>query len=254
MSAVYGTSTSYSAISDIHQDLNVGGAGGTELVFRSGYSNDLLSPNPMLNWNQWMQWILFNTRFNTPAEQEQIVSKALEQQQDNKPKNSIDNNTHTTIYDIIRSDPNLSKIKDLIDYVGYGKMYTQGITFFAPVNDRFDEILKYQLDIAYKPVSALQTLRYHILPFIIKPWQMIDRKLKLRTDLNNKTIESDWTGGQQLLINQINTNSIPGDPVSVRGDNWFPTKNWEVKILAIISCDNGILYIIDRPIVPSDLM
>jgi hypothetical protein len=264
MSAVYGVDTSYYAIAPIHQDLNIAGAGGSEFEFLSGYSEDSYSDRPMMTWDQWMQWILFNEQYSTPKQKQEIMAKAVKAQNKTLPKDSTGNDTASTIYNVISSDPRLSKMKNLIDYVDYGKPFSAGITMFAPVNDQFDKILEYPLTIAYKPVAALQALRYHILPYIIKPWQMEGRKLKLRTDFEKQIIESDWTGGKQLLMNPINLTYLPppagsftnppGDPVPARTDNWFPKKDWEVQILASIQCTNGMLYIISRPIVWSDLL
>lgn len=264
MSAVYGTSTAYSAIKDIHEDLNLPGAGNTEYEFLSGYSEDPTSSKLMMSWDQWMQWILFNQVYKTPVETQSMMEKALIEQDKKLQKNSTSNNSAISIYEYIKSVPNLSKMKKLIDYVGYGKVYDMGITLFAPINDKFDETLEYPLTIAYKPVAALQTLRYHILPFIIKPWQMNGRKLKLRTDLEEQPIETDWTNGKQVLMNPINNTYLappvgsftnpPGDPVPARADSWFPKISWEVKILGSIECANGMLYIIERPICWSDLM
>ena len=169
------------------------------------------------------------------------------------------------MYDAISANPQLSKFKALIDYTGYGKVLTPGITLFAPINDRFDEILEYPLTTAYKPVAALQILRYHILPFIIKPWQMEGRKLRMRTDLEQQPIECEWTQGRKQLLNPINTTHIDpaagsytngsGDPLPARADSWFPKVSWEVEFLGAFECTNGsMLYIISRPIIFTDLL
>jgi uncharacterized surface protein with fasciclin (FAS1) repeats len=279
MSAVSGYSTSYSAIRDMHEDLSLAGAGNAEWEFLSGFSEDPYGPQPMLRWDEYMQWVLFNTEIPTAAQRDAALQKAIAAQEKTQPLDDTDKNYDTgvhgplrkggvaTIYDVLASDPRLSKIKQLVDYVGYGKMYDQEfpITFFAPVNDRFDEILKWPLEIAYKPVAALQTLRYHILPYILKPWQMQDRKLRLRTDLDRQFLESDWTRGKQLLLNPVTLDRIsppagsftnpPGDPYNGRADSWFPKREWEVKFLSgPIECANGVLYIVDRPVVPADLL
>ncbi len=265
MSAVNGYDTAYYAIGPIHQDLNVGGAGGTEFEFLSGYSEDPYSDKPMMSWDEWMRWILFNEIHKIPKVSNEIMTKAISEQAKTLPYNSTTNNKQKSVYDVLSLMPELSKMKDLVDYVGYGKIFEQGNSFFLPINTNFDKILTYQLTIAYKPVAALQVLRYHILPYIIKPWQMENRKLKMRTDLDQQPIESDWTRGKRLLINPINDEYLsppagsytnpPGDPVPARTDNWFPKISWEVEILEVLECAGGnMVYIIDRPIIWSDFM
>jgi len=264
MTSSSGYNTSYSAIRDIHEDLNIAGAGPSEFEFLSGFSDDPYSKYPMMSWDNWMNFILFNEKYPTPLERNAILKKALIDQNKTLAKNSTANDKPITIYDVIKANPRLSKFRELIDYVGYGKVYDSGITIFAPINDQFDQTLEYPLNVAYKPVAALQTLRYHILPFIIKPWQMENRKLKLRTDLDKQPLETDWTKNQRLLINPINDTYMdsvagsytngPGEPVSSRSDNWFPKISWEVPILKVIECSNGIVYIISRPLQFSDLL
>lgn len=253
MSSVYGVDSAYYAVKDIHQTLNIGGAGGGEYVFTGGSSNN---PHQLLTWNEWMAWVLFNKGATTLDQHKSIMEKAVYDQEKVLPGNSTTFNRPISIYDVLCADPQLSKFKALVDYTGYGKIWDSPITLFVPLNDHFDEMMEWALDISYKPVAALQILRYHILPFILNPWEMQDRKLKLHTDLD-LSIETDWTNGQQLLINPITQNYISppaGSFTNLSGDDWFPKKDWEVPVLKAIECCNGYIYIIARPVVPADLM
>jgi uncharacterized surface protein with fasciclin (FAS1) repeats len=264
MSSTYGTDTSYSGICDIHQDLNL--THGQEFEFLTGYSEDPMSERPMQLWENWMKWVLFNQVVPSARDVKNALEKGIKQQNASAPTNSTSNNRGTTIMEAIEGDKRLSKFAALIKEVGYGKFWEDGVTIFAPTNDKFDEILEYALKIAYRPVAALQTLRYHILNYIIKPWQMQDRVLKLTTDLSNQAVESDWTRGKHVLLNKINpgyippmagsfTNGSPGaDPYPARTDTWFPKHTDEVNIIEAKDCNNGFLYIIERPIVFSDLL
>jgi hypothetical protein len=267
MSAVYGYDSSYSAIQDTHQDLNLGGAGfNQEFEFLTGFSADPMSERPMRLWKDWYDYIFFNQAKPTLREATSAMDRMVATQAAGLSTNSTSNNQAMTIYEAISADPHLSKFKDLIDQMGYGKIFEQGITIFAPINDQFDEILHYALKVAFRPVAALQSLRYHVLPYIIKPWQLQDRVLRLRTDLNNQPVESDWTRGKRVLLNKINpgyippiagsfTNGSPGaDPYPARSDCWFPKLTDEVPILGVKECSNGYLYIINRPICFSDLL
>jgi hypothetical protein len=268
MSSVSGYDTSYSAIKDIHQDLNLGGAGNNqEFEFLTGYSFDPTSEQPMRLWQDWMNWVLFNQVTPTYHEAQSAIETALNKQKANLPANSTTNNNAVSIYEAISADARLSKFKDMIDTVGYGKIHEDGICILAPVNDEFDHILAWQLQLA-KPsrwVALLQLLRFHILPYVLKPWQFQNRILRLRTDLE-QTIESDWTKGNHILLNKINPgyvnplngkifNPAPGaDPYTTAIDSWFPKISDEVSILGIRECVNGYLYIISRPVVPADLL
>jgi hypothetical protein len=264
MSAVYGVDSSYYALRDMHEDLNL--TRGQEFEFLTGFSEDPMAERPMRLWEEYMQWVLFNQVKPTLREATSTLNRAVEKQTSSLPVNSTTNNHAVSIYEAIAADPRLSKFKQLIDTVGYGKVFENGITILAAINDHFDEILHYALKVAFRPVAALQTLRYHILPFIIKPWQLQDRVLRLRTDLNHHSVECDCTNGKHVLLNKINpgyvppiagsfTNGSPGaDPYPSRADSWFPKHSDEVPILEVKECSNGFLYIINRPIVFSDLL
>jgi len=258
MSAIYGTDSAYSSIGGIHLLLNLPGAVNGEYVFDSGTSD-----KNMMNWKQYMDWILFDKQFVSAEDENKILSRALNKDITSQPNDDTDRNIPVYIYDVIRKTPKLSKFTSMINEVGYGKPvdYTQNYTIFAPVDEKFEEYLYYPLYMGERKNSLFQALRYHILPYVIKPWQLKDRKLKLKTDLENQIVESDWTYGKQLLINPISKRNLPlpygyenssmhyGDPYPVFPDTWFPKTEWEVNILASIECANGMLYIISRPLV-----
>jgi uncharacterized surface protein with fasciclin (FAS1) repeats len=233
MSALSATDTQWSAIKDMHEDINLPGAGNREFEFMSGYNE-----NNMLDWNQWMQYVYFN--------------KAYKLRPNIKP---IEN--PNTIYSIISKIPELSKFKNLIDYVGYGKIFdtSNKMTIFAPINYLFDTVLDYPINYAYRKSALIQALRYHILNFVISPSELIDRKLKLRTDLDKQFIETDFTNGKRQLINPFSFRQRDlGNYITDERDNWFPKTSFDVDILEIIKCDNGMIYIISRPIVFPDTL
>jgi uncharacterized surface protein with fasciclin (FAS1) repeats len=250
MSANNGTDGGFYSIADIHQDLNINGAGPTEFEFMSGYSRDT-----MLNWKQYMDYILFGEQYNTPKQVNQAIAKRLEEQKASRPM---------TIYDVISAHPKLKKFNDLIKLTGYNKPKDTDypFTIFAPIDDRFDEILFYPMHkSANKQIALLQVLRYHILPYMIEPWQLQNRKLRLRTNLEMMTIDTDFTGGKSQLLNPIQTpgfqdlNMYPyGDPYMSAPDNWFPKITSEVEVLKVIKCINGFIYIIDRPLYFPDVL
>ena len=238
MTSIYsGVDTNFYSIADIHEDLNIAGAGNQEFEFLSGSKGD-----QMYTWNQYMNYILFNKEPERVKDQVKSVTNALNIQQKTENINNVDRTVQLSINDALAKLPQLSKFKKFTDYIGYGKLkdFSSKITLFAPVNDHYDEHMWYLYNVSWTSSTAIDTLRYHILPYLLLPWQLRDRKLRLRTDLQNRTVDTDWTNGRTQLINPLSYNEQPGD--------WFPTKDWEVNILGMVECDNGIIYIIDRPL------
>ena len=262
MSGLQGTDSGYSSLGDYHLDLSLNGTVGSELEFYSGYKGA-----PPLTWAEYMQWILFNKQTDTFEKSTNILDEAINRQDSvsNKTFSNLVNNKGKSIYNVISDNCMFSRFKSLIDFSGYSKIVDSNISVFVPINDNFDSTLDYLLNLtdinripenqnlswsgSDRPgyVMALQTLRYHILPYIIKPWQLEDRKLKLLTDLNKQFIESDFTMGRKMLVNPISP--YFGDSIPSTGDSWFPRFNWEVNIVGSIECNNGMIYIIDRPLV-----
>ena len=249
MSANYGTDSGWYNLAPFHEDLNINGAGPMEYEFMSGYTKDT-----MINWKQYMDYILFNKQYNTPKQVDEAIAKKLTEQKASR---------EMTVYDVISSHPQLTKFDDMIKLTGYGKPKDTQMPFtiFAPVNDKFDKVLYYPINnSADKRIALLQILRYHILPYLLEPWQIKNRKLRLRTDLENMTVDTDFTQGRQQLINPIQTpgqdlNMYPfGDPYMSAPDNWFPKVTSEVNVLEIIKTINGFIYIIDRPLYFPDVL
>lgn len=237
-SMIGGTDTNFSAIADIHYYLTLNGTDTLEKQFSSGSDG-----KPMITWKQWMDYILLDKTPIRATDTEKIMAKALSEQKIRK-----DDLEHATlpftVYDALKMYPNLSKFKNFVDYVGYGKLKDtmhEKITLFAPVNEKFDQYFWYLFNISWNKLSAVDALRYHILPYYLLPWQMEDRKLRLRTDLEHRQLDTDCTNGRKQLLNPLTYTKTPQD--------WFPNKDWEVNILGIAYCDNGIIYIIDRPLV-----
>jgi hypothetical protein len=256
MSANQGTLNSFSSIADFHEDLNVGGAGNKEYEFLSGTNK-----NDMITWGQWMDYVLFNKTYPTKSQTESDIAKSYEQLEKQLPIDKRCMDAKTSIYDVLSADKRLSKMKAMWDFTGWGKVKDQPITLLVPVNDFFEKYLYYQLYIGDKWASALSVLRYHTLPYIIRPWQLNGKKMILRTDLALQTIESDWTQGKPQFINPIServlerpfngaVNSVHyGDPMPSLPDGWFPKTSWEVNVIGFAECYNGLIYIIDRPLV-----
>jgi uncharacterized surface protein with fasciclin (FAS1) repeats len=230
MSAIFGSGTAYFAIRDIHDMSNLPGTDTQEFEFNSGTSND-----NMLNWKQYMQYVLFGTQYPLNRDAINAVDKATKK----------DGCPDKTVIDILRGNPRFSKIVKLVELSGYDKLgkLEYPVTFFAPTNDMFDYILAPQLDSGILSLNALQAVKYHTLPYKITPDQLVERKLYLETDLNHQRILSDWTNGKTILMNPVSNN--PLNPIK----GWFPQKDWIVNITSTINIAGGSIFIIDRPLV-----
>lgn len=239
MTSLVGYDTNFYSIADIHQDLNLPYDNDSqELEFLSGSNGD-----QMFTWKQWMDYFLFNKKPERVADQVKSVIKGVDDQLKTEKLNNIDRAAPFTVYDVLGVYPQLSKFKEFCDYIGYGKLKDMEfkVTLFAPINDKYDEYMWYLYNVAWTKSTAIDALRYHILPYLLLPWQLKDRKLRLRTDLERRQIDTDWTKGKQQLLNPLSYSQTPMD--------WFPKMNWEINIIGTVHCDNGIVYIIDRPIV-----
>lgn len=237
MSAINGTDTNFSSIQDIHDVLNFPGSSEYEFEFLSGSTG-----KPMIRWGQLIDNVLFNKPIVRPQEALKSITSSLNKQLNSDRLDSLNRNVTFTIYDALCLYPEISKFKQLVDYVGYGKLKeTNGkITLLAPVNKHFDEYFWYLFNVSYTKTESVEALRYHILPYLLLPQQIKHRKLRLRTDMEHRQLEADWTNNKQQFINPLSYSESPHD--------WFPKKSWEVNCIGTIVCDNGIIYIIDRPL------
>lgn len=273
------TDSAYFSIADNHLYLNLPGAGPNEYEFFSGYQG-----RPMITWDEWMKYVYFGEKPIDPETKDKALKEAISKQNKALPANAPEKNVEYSIYDIISMEPRFSRMKQLIDFVGYPKIGEEDITVLVPVNDIFDRIIGTYHPLAYTALinnqdimpkdqsltwngtqrpawqSLLQIMRYHILPYPIEPWQLENRKLKLRTDLDLQHVQTDWTDpSNPLFINPISTRVIPGihgeltypvgNPMPNLPDVWFPKKEWNVTCLGTIKCVNGYIYVIDRPLV-----
>ena len=237
MSGIYGTDTNYYSIADIHEDVSLHGTSTQEYEFLSGSNGQ-----PMITWQSWIDNFLFNKPII--QQDDNSVLNAVNSQLKKDKLGNVSQDAPFSVYDALGKFPQLSKFKNLVDEVGYGKLkdFQFKVTLLAPINDFFDDILWYTYNIAYTKVALVETLRYHILPYLLLPYQLKDRKLRIRTDLDKRTLTTDWTKGKMSFINPLNYDD------DTSPNKLFPRNNWEVKCLGIIRCDNGIIYVIDRPL------
>lgn len=268
MSAIYGGyDTNYSAIADIHDRSHLTySKESRELEFMSS-----ITPETSLTWEEYMKWILYQQKGISPKLLENAINKDLKDKACSAASGLYGQNSGYgiqptivpsvgkaelhTVYDVVRNNPLTSKFADMIDKTTsslfkYNKIHSLEfpVTLLAPINDEFDSVLYDGLNNYSQVLNAFQTLRYHVLPYVVKPEQMIGRKYRLTTDLEKEKIESDWTEGKRTFVSQMGL--FTGDYMENPGEaqSYFPRDSWNIKVLDVIYCAGGIVYIISSPL------
>jgi hypothetical protein len=131
----------------------------------------------------------------------------------------------------------------------------KGITFFAFKNGSSKEINnwidqwhpdRWNKDNSNKYIVEL--LKYHTLPFKLAPSQISGRMLELNTLLDqynsvyNKIRIEDVNG--EIYINTSQNNII------LDGQGYYPTSIDRIRVESVMESDDGIVYIIEKPILP----
>ncbi len=130
-----------------------------------------------------------------------------------------------TMYEYIQENTNLKPFLKFIDYYGLGKhLQTHDqFTFFVPVKG-LEEVIN---SISMNFLSAKDIVQYHSIKYPILPVQLIKRKYRIETEF----------GGQYININNM---------IIVKEDD----STYSNRILQSIKTDNGLLYIIEKPLIP----
>lgn len=161
---------------------------------------------------------------------------------------NLDNYLSGVIADIINTDFE-SELK------ARRKGNVDGITFFAYANGsegminnwinqwrpdywNQDNSLKYKREI----------LKHHTLNFRLFPQQIQNKRLQVATQLSDyisvyNKIDIE-TLDDKLYVNYSASNYL------LDGEGYYPTSLQRIKILQAINCTDGIVYVIERPILP----
>lgn len=130
-----------------------------------------------------------------------------------------------------------------------------GVTFFAFVNGSENEINSWVNN--WKPdnwnsdkslLYKRELLKHHTLPYKLLPGQIINKRLEVATMLSdyisvyNKIVIESING--ELYLNYSKADYL------LDGEGYYPTSIQRSKILQAISCDDGIVYVIEKPIFP----
>jgi len=233
MTSYNGTETGFSNISDNYLYLDVNDS---DVIYNSDISVGQLRKNGIpeeLYENGSVLSNLTIRNFNN--------ANALLQAAPRTPVSS----TKTTIYDLISQYPELSECKRLIDSASYQHMLTHlgpqntHTTFFAFTNENAG-----LASIWLKRFNTLgyqrEFLKAHTTSFTADPILFKGKIIKIFTK----------SEGNDLYVNG---RAIPmyfyTDSKELNGITYSPPMI-KVNILGFVTCDNGALYIIDRPFYP----
>lgn len=155
-----------------------------------------------------------------------------------------------SVLDIIKSDKKFSRFLDLArtaqlfplldNTVGSLGVNSEKITLFLPINDSFDLIVQ-ALNLFRPYLTPKDIVKNHIIQIPLYFQEMKNRKLRLYPmyeQEKNNSLSYILDGKNQIIVNQ-RTMDISITPI-------FNT----CRILDYIETNNGIVYVIDTPIVP----
>jgi hypothetical protein len=151
----------------------------------------------------------------------------------------------TTIYDLLSLYPELSECKKLVDSCNFERELSQKggphkyCTFFAFTNENAG-----LASIWLKRFNTLgyqrELLKAHTCNFVAEPILFKGKKTKVFTRSEGNEV---YVNGQAIPM------YLYSDAKELNGVTYSPPM-LKVNIIAFLTCDNGALYIIDRPFYP----
>jgi len=151
-----------------------------------------------------------------------------------------------TVSTLLSEIPFLSETKKIVDAAMYHDVLSTDsgkITFFAFENDGAEfayNWLAYFDDLYY----TRQFLKANTLPFSLNPHSLAKRKVKLTTLLDNNYVYADGFGKDLVFYiqsNNLNNFTYSEEQVIIKVKSWIETQN-------------GFLYILEKPILPTILI
>ena len=146
-----------------------------------------------------------------------------------------------TVYDLLSEYKELSQCKRLVDMAEWGNILKESryVTFFAFTDDN--------AGLAALWLKRFNTLGYqreflkaHTCSFVAEPYLFKGKKLKLQTLSDGNELYADGTKGKLYFYS---------DSKVLDGISYAPPQ-LKVNVKGFLSCENGVLYIIDRPFYP----
>jgi hypothetical protein len=137
----------------------------------------------------------------------------------------------------IKQLPVLSDCKQLIEQHNYSDMVNQPHTTFLAFEN--GELSKSIQSIRSK-FHIREILKYHTLPFELRPGQLVNKKIRMNTLSNGNVIFFDGRGSELNIYIKPST-LLYGT---------YPEEYERIKVKSWIKTDNGWLYILERPLFP----
>jgi hypothetical protein len=158
----------------------------------------------------------------------------------------------------------LSHYIALLKETNYGptlKNNYNGMTLFVFKNDYYEEVEEWlkglrpdrwdhpKNSLPYMDQNLKELLKYHTLNFKLYPSQLTGRKVQVGTALSEyisafNKIEIESVYGR-LYINLNKDYDL-----NHGGVGFYPSKTNRILIEKVVECDDGIIYIIDKPLIP----
>jgi hypothetical protein len=129
-----------------------------------------------------------------------------------------------SFYSLLKHDPNLSGFKAFIDHYDYSDYLNQQQTVFVPVNAMMRDLVK---RIEQEQILPFDVLKFHVLNYVLVPDHIKDRTVRVQTALRD----------QHFLIKDM----------AVISEGYIKDVN---KIIGYYQTDNGMAYILERPLFP----
>jgi len=148
-----------------------------------------------------------------------------------------------TVGSLLAQIPFISETKNIVDKAMYYDVLnsdSQKITFFAFENDSA-ELAKRWISKYNDVYFTRQFLKANTLPFSLNPHSLAKRKVKLTTLLDANYVYADGRGKE--LVFYIQTDEL--------SNYTYPETSVIIKVKTWIETDNGFLYILEKPIIPT---
>lgn len=169
-----------------------------------------------------------------------FISNLIRQNSQNRYNITLKEEPSSTVYDVLSSYNELSDCKKFIDSANYGnELRSRNTTFFAFTNAN-SKLADEWVDQCGSSSYKTELLKAHTLGFIAEPSFLKNRIIKLFSK----------SEGNELYVNgQAKPMYLYDDNKELNGVS-FSNPLLKNNITAFITCDNGLLYVIDRPIYP----
>jgi hypothetical protein len=242
MTSTFGSDSGFSSIANRHLYLYLQNDKVTDDLSYCNLFNHNIRDDKMILGKEYQSDLLNNTYLNSV---QQYTDRCRQNMALNKPVVNT-SSKKVTVYSLLSEMPFLSETKKIVDAAMYQDVLTNDttpITFFAFENESAEfayNWLAYFDDLYY----TRQFLKANTLPFSLNPHSLVKRKVKLTTMLDSNWVYADGFGKD--LVFYIQSNEL--------NNFTYSEKQIVIKVKSWIETQNGFLYILEKPILPSILI